>query len=62
MIPKGGNAIHGSGFSAVGHSWGLQSDNLTPDLIARGEDRLPHPARQRLQRSVGGPIVKDKLW
>ena len=65
MIPKdGGNAVHGSGFfGGSADSWGLQSDNLTPDLIARGLKtgaRILHV--NDFNGSVGGPIVKDKLW
>jgi len=65
MIPKdGGNTVHGSGFfGGSADSWHLQSDNLTPDLIARGLKtgaRILHV--NDFNGSVGGPIVKDKLW
>ena len=65
MIPKdGGNTVHGSGFfGGAADSWHLQSDNLTPDLVARGLKtgaRIEHV--NDFNGAVGGPIVKDKLW
>ena len=58
------NTVHGSGFfGGSADSWHLQSDNLTPDLIARGlktGSRIQHV--NDFNGSVGGPIVKDKLW
>jgi Carboxypeptidase regulatory-like domain len=63
IAPKsGGNAVHGSFFGS-GTAAKFQSDNLTPELAAQGV-----PASTPLKKvydvsgTVGGPIVKDRLW
>jgi hypothetical protein len=63
IVPKsGGNAVHGSFFGS-GTAAKFQSDNLTPELAAQGV-----PASTPLKKvydvsgTVGGPIVKDRLW
>jgi hypothetical protein len=63
MIPRdGGNVVSGSLFSGY-QDKSFQSDNLTPDLIARhlstpdGINRL-----WNVEGSFGGPIKKDKIW
>jgi hypothetical protein len=63
MIPRdGGNAFHGSFFS-TGANDSMQSNNLTPDLVARGLK-----AQNKVQSvydvnfALGGPIMKDRLW
>ena len=69
LIPKdGGNTVHGSGFfggSADTKFLGipLQSDNITPDLTARGLKsgaRIQHV--NDFNGSVGGPLIHDRLW
>jgi hypothetical protein len=63
MIPKeGGNRVSGSAF-AGGTNGNWQSDNLTPELQARGlegGDRVDHISDYNF--SLGGPIRKDRLW
>jgi hypothetical protein len=63
MIPKeGGNRLSGSAFiGGTDGSW--QSNNVTPDLTARGlkgGNRIDHI--YDVNFGLGGPIVKDKLW
>ena len=63
MIPKeGGNRFSGSAF--VGGTDGKwQSDNVTPELRAKGleaGDAVAHI--QDFNFSMGGPVKKDKLW
>jgi hypothetical protein len=63
IIPReGGNSIRGVVFAtAVNSSW--QASNLSDDLRARG---LPEPNEMKkawdINPSVGGPILRDKLW
>ena len=63
MIPReGGNTFSGVTFVGGTHpSW--QSNNITPELTARG---LPTPNAishlSDLTVSEGGPILKDRLW
>jgi len=63
MIPRdGGNAFHGSLYLGVTDgSW--QSNNLTPELKARGLS-LPTGITNihDVNPSFGGPILQDKLW
>src|SRR5437867_1690388 len=41
----------------------LQSDNLSDELIAQGLTAVPHVKRiSELNPTMGGPIVKDRLW
>jgi hypothetical protein len=62
LLKSGGNEFHGSGFfSKTGHR--LESDNLTPELMARGVTS-GNPVNNRTDGSadIGGRIVPDKLW
>src|SRR5947208_9951730 len=63
MIPKeGGNRLSGSAFlGGTDGSW--QSNNVTPELTARGlkgGNRIDHI--YDLNFGLGGPIMKDRLW
>ena len=63
IIPReGGNSFNGQVFT-TGTSSGLQSDNLTDDLVARGL-RTPNSVDKLWDGSVGvgGPIRRDKAW
>jgi hypothetical protein len=63
IVPKqGGNRLSGL-VSASGFSKGMQSDNYTDELKARGAT-LPTPVYRvyDFNAAVGGPIVKDRLW
>jgi hypothetical protein len=63
MIPReGGNKFSGSAFYG-GTDGGWQSNNVTPDLVARGlknGNRIDHIYDFNV--GLGGPIVRDKLW
>jgi hypothetical protein len=63
MIPKeGGNRFSGSAFIG-GTDGGWQSNNVTPQLTARGlkgGNRITHI--YDINFGLGGPIMKDKLW
>jgi Carboxypeptidase regulatory-like domain len=63
MIPRdGGNAFHGSVFSTGANS-SLQSDNLDDELV-----KLQFKKQNRVRGvydvngTLGGPILKDRLW
>lgn len=63
MIPRsGGNNFSSRTFTNFGLQ-SLQSNNITPELTAAG---LPEPNRLKelwsINPSIGGPIVRDKLW
>src|ERR1043166_840946 len=63
IIPKdGGNKFTGFFFGAfTNHN--LQSDNLAPDLVAKGltsVDRVDYI--YDVDPAAGGPLVRDKLW
>ena len=63
MIPKdGGNSFHGSLY-AGGTNGPWQSNNLTPELKAKGLT-LPTGITHiyDINPSIGGPILQDKLW
>ena len=63
IVPKqGGNKMSGL-FFVSGFSKGMQSDNYTDELKARGAT-LPTPVYHvyDVNTAVGGPIVKDRLW
>ena len=63
IVPKqGGNRFSGLAFVS-GFSEGMQSDNFTPELQARGATQ-PTPVYRvyDVNTSVGGPIVQDRLW
>jgi Carboxypeptidase regulatory-like domain len=63
FVPKtGGNNFSGQGFFSTAGEWS-QGNNIDDDLRARG---LNQPAalykNWDVQASVGGPILRDKLW
>src|SRR5207344_1356816 len=63
IVPKqGGNRISGL-VATSGFSKGMQSNNYTDELKAKGAG-APNPTYHvyDIGASVGGPIVKDKLW
>ncbi len=63
IIPNdGGNQFHGSFFGGWSDgAW--QSDNLTPELRARGVSAIDKIDKiYDFQAGVGGPIKRDKLW
>ena len=63
IVPKqGGNKLSGL-VAASGFSKGMQSDNFTDELKARGATQ-PTPVYHvyDFNAAVGGPIVKDRLW
>jgi hypothetical protein len=63
MVPReGGNSFHGAFFGSGGNE-SLQSDNLTPDLVALGltkQNKLK--SVYDFNGSFGGPVKKDRLW
>jgi len=63
ILPKsGGNAMHGSLF-ASGTGARLQSNNLTPDLIASGaRPAAPYEKLYDVSATLGGAIVTDRVW
>jgi Carboxypeptidase regulatory-like domain len=66
LVPKdGGNTIHGQGFFAgSADNWHLQSSNVDAALLNRNVPstgtRIDHLNDYNF--SVGGPVIKDKLW
>jgi Carboxypeptidase regulatory-like domain len=63
IVPKqGGNRFSGLAFVS-GFSEGMQSDNFTSELQARGATQ-PTPVTRvyDVNTSAGGPIVQDRLW
>src|SRR5438477_1995629 len=63
IVPKqGGNNLSGL-FAGSGFSKGMQSDNYSADLVARGAG-APNPTYHvyDFNAAVGGPILQDKLW
>jgi hypothetical protein len=63
IVPKqGGNTVSGLLFVS-GFSEGMQSNNFTSELQARGATQ-PTPVYHvyDVNGSIGGPIMKDKLW
>jgi hypothetical protein len=63
IVPKqGGNRFSGLAFVS-GFSEGMQSDNFTTELQARGATQ-PTPVTRvyDVNASAGGPIVRDRLW
>jgi len=63
IVPKqGGNRMSGL-FATSGFSKGMQSNNYTDELKAKGAGS-PNPTYHvyDVGASVGGPIVKDRLW
>jgi hypothetical protein len=63
IVPRqGGNSMSGL-FFVSGFSEGMQSDNFTDELQARGASQ-PTPVTRvyDVNTAVGGPIVEDRLW
>src|SRR5262247_236451 len=63
IVPKqGGNRVSGL-IAASGFSKGMQSDNYSDDLRARGAG-APNPTYHvyDFNAAIGGPILQDKLW
>ncbi len=63
IVPKqGGNTMSGL-LATSGFSKGMQSNNYSSDLQARGAG-APNPTYHvyDVNAAVGGPILKDKLW
>ncbi len=63
IVPKqGGNTLSGL-IASSGFSKGMQSDNYTAELQARGAG-APNPTYHvyDFNAAVGGPIKKDRLW
>jgi len=63
IVPKqGGNRLSGLAFVS-GFSKGMQSDNFTDELRARGATQ-PTPVYRvyDVNTSIGGPIKQDTLW
>src|SRR6478609_5521841 len=63
IVPKqGGNRLSGL-IASSGFSKGMQSNNYTDELKAKGAG-APNPTYHvyDVGASLGGPIVKDKLW
>ena len=63
IVPRqGGNRFTGLGFVS-GFSEGMQADNFTAELRARGASQ-PTPIYRVYDVNIGagGPIVQDKLW
>ena len=63
IVPKqGGNSLSGL-IASSGFSKGMQSDNYSADLQARGAG-APNPTYHvyDFNAAVGGPIKKDRLW
>ncbi|HVZ20755.1 MAG TPA: carboxypeptidase regulatory-like domain-containing protein [Vicinamibacterales bacterium] len=59
---QGGNKFAGT-FFISGTGSGLQGDNLTPDVVAKGITATNSIKKQwEINPSLGGPIVRDKLW
>ena len=63
IVPKqGGNTMSGL-FFVSGFSKGMQADNFTDELRARGATQPASVYRvYDVNTAVGGPIVKDTLW
>jgi hypothetical protein len=63
IVPKqGGNAFRGELYSAFTNHR-LQASNINGDLLARGvADRKSYDKIWEINPSLGGPLVRDKLW
>jgi hypothetical protein len=63
LVPKDGGNIFSGLFSLNYAGKGLVSDNLTPELEARGLHLVNKTQRTYDgNAAIGGPIAKDKLW
>jgi len=62
-VPKeGGNAFRGTLMGAYTSNW-MTSSNLTDELIAKGVKSVPRIDQTwDFSPSIGGPILKDKIW
>jgi len=65
IVPKsGGNLLTGSAFLSTAGKWS-SGDNLTPELTALNPNLKQAPGIMSAydwNASVGGPILKDRLW
>jgi hypothetical protein len=62
VAKEGGNQFNSYFYTDFTNS-SLQSDNLSADLISRGVSSVPRVKRiVELNPTIGGPIVKDRLW
>src|SRR6185503_4319899 len=65
MVPKsGGNAFAGQGFFNSAGEWS-RGNNLTPELQAKNPNLTQTPGILKsydASGSLGGPILKDRLW
>ena len=63
MVPReGGDIFHGAFFGSGGNE-SMQSNNLTPDLVALGliaQNKLKNV--YDLNGSFGGPVLRHRLW
>jgi hypothetical protein len=63
LVPREGGNLFSGTFGLNGDPWNLESNNLTPALIARG---VPVQGKVRKLYDVGGggggPIRRDRLW
>jgi hypothetical protein len=63
LIPREGANQFSGGFFGTFTGAGLQGDNLSSDLAARGVTNFPQVDEVWLiNPSVGGPLVEDRLW
>jgi hypothetical protein len=63
LVPKDGGNIFSGLFSGNYAGKGLVSDNLTPELEARGLHLVNKTQRTYDgNAAIGGPLAKDKLW
>src|SRR5262249_9590658 len=63
IIGKQGGNMFAGGFFISGTGSGLQTDNLTPEIMAKGLTATNSIKKLwELNPSLGGPIVRDKLW
>lgn len=63
VVKSGGNQFHGAGLFAWQDAM-LQSNNVSPDLIARGLSATGNKYTHYtdVKAELGGPILRDKLW
>jgi hypothetical protein len=63
MVPKdGGNQFHGTFFSTAANN-GMQSDNLSSDLVALGfKKQNAVKSIYDVNATLGGPVMRNRLW
>ena len=63
LIPREGANVYGGTVYTSFTNSGLQSDNLTEELLAKGL-RRPNSIKKtwEINPGVGGPIMRDRLW